>query len=171
MKILFCIIIVFFLFSTSFACSCVVNLPDEEQLKYLKKLDTIFYGEVISIREKRIVVRRDRTEKVKPIVFKVLRIWKGIKTQEITVEANAHDSCQVNIKVGQKHLIYAGKWQESDVLNYIDYCSFERFDKKALEKFYGAGEVIEGKNQSSKQSEDSKSFLSIIWTKILSFFS
>ena len=169
MKVFFSIIFIFFLFSVSLACSCVVNLSDEKQFEYMEKLNAIFYGEVTSIGEKSTNVRG--TETVKPIVFKVLRIWKGIKKQEITIEANAHDSCRVNLEVGQKHLIYAHKLQETDNLNYIDYCSFERFDKEVLEKFYGTGEVVESKDQGLKQSEDSKSFLSIIWSKILSFFS
>ncbi len=183
MKFLFCVIFVVWFYSAAFACTCVVNLPEEEQIKAMEEVDTIFYGEVISIGEKRranregITVKETgqifyRTEIVKPIKFKVLRFWKGEKAEEITVEANAHDSCQLNIEIGEKHLIYAGYKKVPNSVNYVNYCSPSRFEESILKKVYGDGEIVEEeKIESHEQTKIPDNFFSIIWLKLISFFS
>lgn len=149
-------------FSISFACECVINVPESEQIKGIKEADAIFYGEVIS------VANDNQIETTKPITFKILRTWKGTAAENITIEANANSSCRLTTEIGEKLLIFTGSAETKNSDNYLNYCSPDQFDKKILEKVYGNGKIVETKEQ---MPETSVSFWSIVWQKIISIFS
>lgn len=172
MKILFCIAFIISFFSASYACSCTVNATEQGQIEDIKGMEIIFYGKVISVGEKEYVGKkraikfeRDgelfyQNETVRQTKFKVLRAWKGIDTTEITVGANAWNSCSVNVEVGQKLFVYIDNTNVFNPLNYIYHCSLDLFDKTLLKKVYGEGEII--KSQNLRQDKISEFVLSII---------
>lgn len=178
-KLLIISIIVLVSISDSLACTCVntSNISDEQHSKYLKKVKAIFYGEVISLGEKRQVTYKVKnragnsydeiTDVFQPITFRVLRAWKGVESPEITVEADAGSSCAFVPPIGSKLTIYAYENRAAKIEYSVNYCSVGVFDDKRMKGEYGEGRFL----QPEETKEISISFWSRLWNHLVSYFS
>ena len=153
-------------FSVSYACSCAIGATEESRIEQVKNMGTIFYGKVISVGKVEYASKEQgvrfedngeisyRTEKIRQIKFKVLRIWNGTPVEEITVGANAHDSCSLNVEAGDKLLLSINKVKALTSLNYVDYCDTEVISyyliNPLLKKIYGEGEIVKPKKIQQK---------------------
>lgn len=187
MKILVSILILLFSVSASLACMCINadGLSDAEHSKYLKKVKTIFYGEIVSLGEKHIVERKYRggvtfEDTFQPVKFKVLRAWKGVEDAEVFLEADTESSCGFSPQLGSKIMVYAYESRDLQIPLYINQCSINenQFDEERMKREYGAGKVFEQTQieqtqikQPLPQTENVESFWSGIWRKITSLFS
>ncbi len=150
MKILISIFIMFFAFKPGLACTCVntKDLSVKEHSKYLKNIQAIFEGEVVSVGEKRTVVRKNKGEiiledTVSSVTFKIFRIWKGLDQPEVTVEADVASSCQFIPQVGNRFTVYASEARKPDGMLYIHYCSVGTFDDAKMKVEYGEGRLVQ----------------------------
>lgn len=176
MKIILCIAFIISFSSFSYACTCAIGATEELRIEQLKNLGTIFYGEVISVGKEEYASKEQgiryenngeisyRTEKIRQIKFKVLRIWNGTPVEEITVGANANDSCSLNVEVGEKLLLNIGEVKVLTSLNYVNHCNTGVISsdliKPLLKKIYGEGEVV--KPQQLQQKNISELILSTV---------
>lgn len=157
--------------STGLACSCVSweGMGTEKAYKYLEELAAIFDGEVISLGEEKTLTEEltdgQKSERiVRPVRFKVLRTWKALDGNEITLNTQAGgSSCSFIPTVGAKYRIYTRT-------GFIGYCSVGQFPESTLRLKYGQGTVIEPPNP-PPTTEGNESFLSSIWNRIASWFS
>ncbi|MEJ7849466.1 MAG: hypothetical protein WKF92_15400 [Pyrinomonadaceae bacterium] len=176
MKILVSLLVLFFAFSPGFACSCVnTSVPVKEHNKYLKNIEAIFDGEVVSVGEKRIVVRKYEggftlKDTVSPVKFKVFRIWKGFDQSEIIVETDVESSCRFIPAVGSRYTVYASKGLETDGPLSIGYCSIGKFDDAKMKIEYGEGKLMNQPTPIPRANEKTENFFSIVWNRIVSFF-
>src|SRR5688500_11951981 len=105
------------------ACTCVntAAISVEQHSKYLKNVQAIFEGEVISVGEKTMIpIQRGEHSYemgVRPVVFKVFRVWKGSEQAEITVEADASSSCSFVPDVGRRSIVYAHAGYKENTLS------------------------------------------------------
>ncbi|HEX8286632.1 MAG TPA: hypothetical protein VF556_01475 [Pyrinomonadaceae bacterium] len=175
MKILASIVILLFGISDGFACTCanMENISEADHSKYLKEVKAIFYGEVIEKGEKREITwsKARITDGFQAIKFKVLRAWKGIENSEIIVETNISSSCQYNPEIGSKVMVYAYENKEAKIPLYINYCSIGKFNQQKMKREYGEGKVFEEPERQIPKNNSSENFVSMIWQKIISFFS
>lgn len=169
----FIIILVFLLsVSDSLACTCVntTNISDKEHSGYLKKVKAIFYGEVVSLGEKREVSRRGRnfeaTDIFQPVKFRVLRAWKGVESAEITVETDAESSCRYVPSVGNRIMIYAYEDKPASIQYFVNYCSVGVFDDEKMKREYGEGTLM----QPAENKEISTGFWTRLWDQLVSYF-
>ena len=105
MKPLFSILLLLSSFSAVFPCTCAntANISGNQHSKYLKEVKAIFYGEVVSLGEKRIVGKLNEYQSTfQTVKFKVFRAWKNVDNSEITVETEIESSCQFIPKIGNK---------------------------------------------------------------------
>ncbi len=70
---------------------------------HVKAASAVFSGEVIYIR---------RTGDLAEIRFRVLRSWKRVTNQEITVAANPEDPEIVDFVKGRRYLVFAARFQD-----------------------------------------------------------
>jgi hypothetical protein len=165
MKILISILVLCISYNSTFAHSCrsFKNLSDAEYYKQLEKLKFIFYGEVIS------TINNDtRTEFIE---FKVLRAWKGIKTNKVTIKL--FNPCGIKLTMaGGKMMVYGYALTDENLIE-VDCCSFESYDDERTKRKYGEGKVFEeaASQITSEQNQSTESFWSSLWQKIVSFFS
>lgn len=110
-------------------------------------------------------------DSVRTVRFNVFRIWKGFYESEITVETNVESSCQFIPKIGERLMIYANEHTGSDIPFYIHYCSVGTFNDDKMKVTYGEGKLIEQSQVVTPINETTENFFSIVWKKIVSFFS
>jgi len=158
MKILASVLILFFGYSLAFAHSCITysRLNYKEHSEKLQKVDKFFFGEIISITEV-----ENQTYLIK---FKVIRAWKGIESNEIT--AKFGNPCGIVLFVGEKRMVYGYNLQNKNIID-VNCCNFDLFDGERMKCEYGEGKSIE----EPQPIETTESFWSVIWKKIVSFFS
>lgn len=172
-KILFSILILCFTFNVAFAHSCASysRSDDKEHSQRLKKIDAIFYGEVVSIGE----TRKNEDEfryGSQELKIKVLRVWKGIETNETQLlYTRAYTTFEEEIGgIGTKKIFYAYKRADEASLH-IDSCSFNAFDDERTKREFGEGKVFEEIQSQKIQQEVSQNVWSSIWKAITGFFS
>jgi hypothetical protein len=86
-----------FFSATSYACSC---LPPGSPKEELAKVDAVFSGEVLSV--------KDKYNSTKQVKVKVIESWKGIASKNITIYTSIDSaSCGVHFESGKEYLIYA----------------------------------------------------------------
>ena len=179
MKFFAAIFVLFSSISTTFCCTCYNfrNSSEVQQSKYLKNVKAIFYGEVVSLGEKRVIEQypgeiSSYSQIYQPVKFKVLQAWKGVESVEITVEANVDSSCQYIAAIGDKTTFYAFEDSNLKVPLYISYCSTEHFDDEKMKRELGAGKLFEDSPQLIPETtQTTKGFWSNLWNKIVSLFS
>lgn len=179
MKIFAAILFLFSGISTTFCCSCYnfTNISEAQHSKYLRNVKAIFYGEVISLGEKRVIEQypgkiSSYSQTYQPVKFKVLRAWKGVESEEITVEADVDSSCQYIGAIDSKITVYAYEDANLKVPLYINYCSIGHFDDDKMKREYGEGKSFEESPRLTPETtQTSKGFWSNVWSKIVSFFS
>ena len=175
MKILASILFVIFSFNSAFAHTCVTysRLSDKEHTEKLQEIDAIFYGEVISIGEPN-YNQNEFKYGTHILRIKVLRVWKGIDTDEVSVAyLRAYQPFDKEIGgIGTKKLFYAQK-SKDDSNFHVRYCSFTLFDDERMKRELGEEKVIEEPAPLllPEQSDTTESFWSGIWQRINSFFS
>ena len=174
MKILAVISIIFFSFSSILACTCVntSNISDAQHSKYLKEVKAIFYGEVISLGEKRDVEYTAAYQNTyQAVKFKVLRSWKGVDSPKVTVETEIKSNCMYIPDVGNRIMVYAYESKELKIPLLINYCSIGKFNDERMKREYGEGKVFEEPTpqQSNQQPEPQEGFWSWIWQKIVPY--
>ena len=165
--------------STVFACMCfnIENITDAQHSKYLKQVKAVFYGEVISLNEKRIVEIKypgnvNSSTTYQPVKFKVLQTWKGIETVEVFVETDVGSSCSYAASVGSKIMVYAYENKATEIPFYVNYCSVGHFDDEKMKREYGAGKVFEQPQvEQTQAAENAKGFWAKLLETITSFFS
>ena len=171
MKIIISILILLFSWSSYFAhnCSSYSQKSDEEYSKEMQKFDAIFYGEVVAISE--VIDERDAFN-ARRLEIRVLRSWKGVESERISLLYNrAYTTFEREIgSIGTKKIFYAYK-RDNDSNLYVDFCSFSSFDDERIKREYGEGKVLEQPKTEVQTNRESESFLTIIWQKIISFFS
>lgn len=162
MKILFCILVLLFSCSFVYAHSCVTfsRLPDKEHSAKLKEVNNIFYGEVVSV--------TDLGSQSYLIKFKVLIVWKGNKTNEITAKYGNPCSSSV-FPIGTKLMVYGYTLKNEPFID-VNCCNFGLFDDNRMKLELGEGIDIEQPTPEAKQTSE-EGFLSALWKKIVSFFS
>ncbi len=171
MKILASTLVLLFICNLAFAHSCLTwtSLNDEEHKNKLQEQYAIFYGEVISTEEP--MKNQDEFKFGSQVVkVKVLRIWKGIETNEISLlYTRAYTNFSEEIGgIGTKKIFYA--WKRNDDSNlHIDFCSFTLFDNERMKREFGEGKIIE--ESTIEQSQVTESLWSMLWRKIVSVFS
>ncbi len=177
MKPLLSILFLLFFISPAFACTCMNmrNLTVKEHNKYLKEVSSIFEGEVMSLGEKRTVLRKyseklTLQETVQSVTFRVYRLWKGQEQTEVTVETDAESSCRFLPPVGSRVTVYAGRARDKTGFLSINQCSVGSFDDQKMRVKYGEGKVIEQQPLPDKDREP-ESFLSMVWTRVDRFLS
>lgn len=158
MKVFAAILILTFCFGSAFAHSCATfyNLDDKAHSEKLQKVAKIFYGEIISITETADFGNYS-------VKFKVIRAWKGIESNEITVKFS--NPCGTILAVGEKKMIY-GYISDSENLINVNCCNLGLFDDEKMKREYGEGKIIE-QPQPIETNED---FWSRLWRKIVSVF-
>ncbi len=154
MKIFGSFLILFFGYYAALACSCA-NTGDTGKDKAIVDSPIIFQGKVISIQSSWSSPADDH--KVK---FQVLRVWKGVETNEIIIETPSEPSaCGYSFQEDSTYVVYA----HGNPL-FTNTCSMMAVDEERVRKVLG-----EGKNfENSLQPEG---FTSWLWRKITSFFS
>jgi hypothetical protein len=178
MKLLASILFLLFGIAPAFACTCIntVNMTDKEHSKYLKQVKAIFYGEVISLGEKRIIEIYRRGDmsvstSYQPVKLKVLRSWKGIESDEVFVETDTESSCGYIASVGSKVMIYAYENKDTKIPLHINYCSIGHFDDEKMKLEYGAGKVFEHPEAKCiPQIENTEGFWAKLLKTVASFF-
>jgi hypothetical protein len=111
MKYFFCSIILLLSFlgvTDSLACTC----PDAPGSRaYYRKARAVFMGSVVHIGEGK---RANDGVLVYPVTFKIEKLWKGLKTSEITIstgDVNVAEEIRTcggfNFVEGEKYLVYA----------------------------------------------------------------
>lgn len=167
-KIITSIFILIFSFNSVFPHSCITfkNLDDKEHAQKLDQVSAIFLGEVISSQEVEMYVYI--------IELQVLRSWKGVKTTRVKIKYT--DPCSYAIhgtfQKGARWMIYGYSIKDSELID-INCCNFGLFDDERMKKIYGEGKVIEQPQPSISPTpiEQTESFWSNLWKKIISFFS
>lgn len=162
MKILALIFILLFGFSISFACTCRLDTSTKD---YIQDARAIFIGKVISMKEQleskdasgQIVIPSFSDAKVE-----VIKAWKGVENSEITIEVD-HSTCNEAIEEGETVLIFA----YGNNLHEGGRCPRLHVTEDDIKKKFGEGKVFEN----LKQTENSESFWTRLWNKIVSFFS
>ena len=153
--LIFGIIICLFLSQTiSLACSCTAPPKNktEKQLIELeqKRSKAIFAGEVVEI-----VVPKTPSgelEQFAEVRFKVQRMWKGLKTEEVKVStANVCCICGYEFKVGESYLVYANGNENlsTDTCTRTKRLSDAGNDLKVL----GKGKTLKNKTSLQKMGE------------------
>lgn len=163
-KILVSILILIFSYDSVFPHSCATfkNLSDKEHAQKLDQVSAIFLGEVTS--------SKDENEYVQIVEMRVLRVWKGVEKDKITIKHS--NPCSMDSKSvflsGSKIMVYGYTIQDSEMIS-VDCCNFSLFDDEKMKKIYGEGKVIEQFQPSPTKSTEG--FCSSLWKKITSFFS
>lgn len=178
MKFLNLVLILLTISPAAFACTCVntKNYSDAEYSKMLKQVKAIFYGEVISLGGQRFVEENYGDNKTlkrsfQPVNFKVLRAWKGVDSNEITVETEASSSCKYLPAVGSRVIIYAYQNKNARKTLFINQCS-ANFDNDRMKRQLGEGKDFEQfQIQQTQQTENNESVLARFWKSIAAFFS
>ena len=162
MKILFCILVLLSSYSFAYALSCTTfsRLPDKEHGEKLKEVDIIFYGEVVSV--------ADLGFQSYLIKFTVLKVWKGDKTNEITVKYANPCSSSV-FPVGTKLMVYGYALKNEPFID-VNCCNFGLFDDDRMKLELGEGIDVEQPTPEAKQTSE-EGFWSVLWKTIISFFS
>lgn len=163
-KILVSIFILIFSYKSVFPHSCATfkNLSDKEHAQKLDQVSAIFLGEVIS--------SKDENEYVQIVEMRVLKIWKGVEKDKITIRHS--NPCSIDSKsfflTGSKLMVYGYTIQNSEMIG-VDCCNFSLFDDERMKKTYGEGKFIE--QPQPTPTEPTEGFWSNLWKKITSFFS
>ena len=87
----------------TFSCECVI-LGDGSPNSMRHRAKAVFIGEVLEVR---VATEAEREEysNLYIVRMRVERYWKGIKSNEVTVETDL-TGCGPNLQVGEKYLIY-----------------------------------------------------------------
>jgi hypothetical protein len=146
-----------------------VNFSDKEYKAELKKMDAIFYGEVISISPIDGPFQPSRGPK-QDIKVKVLTVWKGVDAPEVTINYNgAYYSFDEEIGgVGTRKIFLAGKAKKSAKL-LTGLCLFTSYDSERTRRVLGEGKDVEV--LPSPASPASQGFASALWKNFVSLFS
>ena len=166
MKIIASILILLFYYNLAFSHSCISykNANDTIHTNQLNQVKAIFSGEVISAKE--------ISKSVYLVELKVLRVWKGIEKDKVTIKYN--DPCSYSnefiFPIGSKMMIYGYSIENSELID-VNCCNLSLFDDERMKKVYGEGKVIEELQTSPTPTKSAESFWTIIWKKITSFFS
>jgi hypothetical protein len=165
MKSLLSLIIIFIAYQISFACSCDISFPQLPTSEILKDIGIIFQGKVISVGpslHSRLKNSKGKYYDAIPTYkteFEVIRKWKGIKNERITIETETL-SCGTQFQVNKEYLILANSENQFET----GFCQRKLISLNDVETEYGIGETI-------KSNSTSESFWSTIWNKITSIFS
>jgi len=109
--LLFSFVLLHFVSSVSFACSCAPPRIGETEIERIKvahqKAKAIFSGKVLKVK-----VRKSSDTNPFPsvqVTFKVLETWKGVETEKVIIatEDNRYGGCGSEFKVGKTYLVYA----------------------------------------------------------------
>ncbi len=178
MKIILASFILLISHSIALSCTCVnTQVPVKQHNKWLKDVSAIFDGEVVSLGDKKTIVRKYNggvtiEDIVQPVTFHVYRVWKGIEQEEITVETDVGSSCALKPTVGSRFTVYAYTAGKPSGELSMNYCSVGHFDDAKMMVEYGEGKFIQATpNEVSELDEPEPTFISLIWNKIISFFS
>ena len=100
---------------------------DSIHTEQLNKTDTIFSGEVISAKE--------ISSSVYLVEFKVLRTWKGIEKNKVTIKYDnpCSNSSQFPFEIGSKMMIYGYTINDREWID-VNCCNLDLFDKEKLSK-------------------------------------
>jgi hypothetical protein len=141
------------------------NKANEQIFKELvKDTSVIFLGKAISIGQSDGIST--------PVTFQIEQSWKGVETQEITVnfihDSNVSESLLIP-QIGASGIIYATRNETGKIFS--SYCQMVNNSQERLEKELGKGKVFEKPLAEQNQQEISEGFWSKIWKTIKSFFS
>lgn len=158
MKILLLSLVIFGSFGFVFAHSCanVKPLDDKDFRNFLQSVDAIFYGQISEI--------KDAGNQSYEIKFKIIRVWKGIEQNEISILYTNPCSEKPSFNLENKLFIYAYKSAESGLLT-VDCCDLNSFDNERMKREYGEGKLFE------EPQIIETGFWSNLWNKIVSLFS
>lgn len=172
MKIFASILLLFFSYSFVVACGtteCSTNkyLSDEKYKEVLdKKVDAIFYGEIIYQSE---ILRRENGFPYRKLKVKVLRIWKGIgliDLKGVDIEFSYFDNDCAMLGESGKRMFYVYSPIHKPPF-YTGQCGEGAFDDEKTKRLLGEGQIIE----EPQPIETTEGFWARLWKKIVSFFS
>jgi hypothetical protein len=152
------------------SCTSFRYLTSKEYREKLDKVNSIFYGEVISASD---VIQPIGKLPHQNLKIKVSRIWKGIETNEIDVEYGLYDS-DCSIKQGDKRIFYAFYSQDEQKFQ-TGQCANDNYFDERMKHELGEGKDLEKTTRQVDQLAQSntvqESFWFSIWKKIVSLFS
>jgi len=116
--LLFCLALFYCAPSEALACSCAPDIlrtgetEDQRIDAARREAQAVFSGTVLKIKIRK-PSQGDRNPPVE-VTFKVLSVWKGIKTEKAIVltENDFSGGCCKNFEVGKSYLVYAYDWND-----------------------------------------------------------
>ena len=140
-NVLSIIVVLLFLDSTPFGCTC---LPSENAREELGRVAAVWSGKVIEV--KRHEQERNVFMSVEAVI-EVDRVWKGVEKRTVSVFTSSESSaCGYGFQKGEAYLVYASKNTEGRLITSI--CSRTRILKAAQDDLKELGEgkaVAKGK--------------------------
>ena len=165
MKTVFTIFLILGIAALTFATTCTNKANDKVFKKLVKDTSVIFLGKAIHI---------GQSDKIStPVTFQVERSWKGIDTNQITVnfvhDSNVSESILIP-KLGASEIFYADRNVTGKV--FTSYCQKVDNSQERLNKELVGGTAFEQLLiEPSQSNADSEDWLAKLWKSITSFFS
>jgi hypothetical protein len=136
--------------SVGLACTCGLPYPNrtlkQQVIEARKKSEAVFSGKVIEVIENPQVF-------YVIVKFKVQRSWKQISTDEVTVfTGRGNGDCGYRFEVGESYLVYAYKYNESELGTNICQRTMKLADAAEDLKVLGKGKLLGAEVSSVKSS-------------------
>lgn len=165
MKTILAALIFFLAPSIAFATTCTNKANDKIYKELVRDSRVIFLGKAVSVGES--------DTNSTPVTFQVLRGWKGVDADKITVYF-LHDGTVNNSvllpAINSLEIVYAEQTVTGRIFS--SYCRQVRDSEERLKKELGDGKVFEPPPiESAQPAENSKGFWARLWETISAFFS
>jgi hypothetical protein len=150
------------------SCVYLGRLSNVEYEKKLNEVGAIFYGEIISQSEP---LYEEKGTPYRILKVKVLRVWKGIETNEVEVKFHYSDKDCLEMGELGKMMFYTSSYIDHEKYLETYWCNKYSFDEKKTKSILGDGKPIELSELEQSKTEKPDSFWTNLWSGILSFFS
>jgi hypothetical protein len=162
------LVIILLLQSAVLPCTCAntSGLKQIQQRKLIRDSEAIFYGEVIAVGEPRTVVYNSGNLYSTPVTLRVIRSWKGVSRDEITIDTDTTSSCGLSPSVGRRLTLFPHRSKMSGQL-FANLCSRNLLETEVLQRELGPGTEF----SPAKSTQTMSGFFARIWAALVSTFS